>query len=197
MNESSPAFNLDGAISINEILKQVIDTACRIDLVAVNAVLVAKRAGTQSAGFHVVALELRTFGLEVEKEMAILGKLIYRFVHRIAALLKLARNLRLLEATEQKSDQAHSLIHTRVESKRLVYQQTLIEAEADRHALAHEIRRALTLCRTGAMLSNNGRIEAAYGTSMLEEMRTIVVSIEEIMSQTVTGLKSLNHTFNQ
>lgn len=193
-NEPVYALSLESAVFINEILKKVIDIACQIDLVALNAVLIAKRAGSESAGFHVVALELRSFGQKIEHEMAVLEKLIQLNVLHIAALLKLKKNLSLLNLAMLKNDQAKMLLQERyaIAEKNLQKEVDVSHAAWDR--LAREIRSALSLCRRGAVLSNNGRIEATYGKTMLEDMQYIVTRIDEIMNQAVNGLKSLSET---
>ena len=191
-NDTVDVLSLENAVSINEILKKVIDIACQIDLVALNAVLIAKRAGSESAGFHVVALELRSFGLKIEQEMAVLEKLIHLNVLHIAALIKLNKNLSLLECAMKQNDQSRDLLQERYDMKNKNLQKEMDVSSATWNRLSREIRHALSLCRRGAVLSNNGRIEATYGKTMLEDMQHIVVRIDEIMDQAVNGLKSLN-----
>jgi hypothetical protein len=93
-----------------------------------------------------------------------------------------------------KSDQAKMLLQDcyALAEKNLQKEMDVSHATWDR--LAREIRSALSLCRRGAVLSNNGRIEATYGKTMLEDMQHIVARIDEIMNQAVNGLKSLSET---
>ncbi len=196
-NDDVDELSLENAVTINEVLKKVIDTACQIDLVALNAVLVAKRAGAASAGFHVVALELRSFGHKIEQEMAVLERLIHLNVQHIAALIKLKKNLRLLQSAMDKNQQSSLMLQGVYAGKDRGYQSELAVSLATWNKLGAEIRHALSLCRRGAVLSNNGRIEATYGKSMLEDMQHIVSRIDEIMDEAVNGLKSLNQTLSQ
>ena len=103
MNAPQQASDLSKSVAINQGLKQVVDISHQINLVAMNAILVAKRAGTQSAGFKVVAMELRLFSQKMEESMAKLSLMIFQLVRRIAALRKLEKNLRSISATVHKN----------------------------------------------------------------------------------------------
>jgi len=197
MTDQIKSLDLINAVSINEILKNVIAIAGRLDLVAFNAVLVAKRAGKESVGFHVVASELRAFGKNIEAEMADLDGLIRNVVRRIVALRKSAKNLRLLELTASKNDQSKILLQDKLTEKSRAYQIAMENGESEWLALENEIRRALRLCRRGAMLSNNGRIEAAYGKAFHEEMNQVACVIDEIMGRVVGNLKMLSNSLNR
>jgi len=67
---SERKINLNLAIAINENLKKVIEISNQINIVAMNAILIAKRAGQQSSGFRVVAMELRLFSQKIEEIMS-------------------------------------------------------------------------------------------------------------------------------
>lgn len=196
MREQGKLFNLSHAVSINESLRQVIEISAQINIVAMNALLVAKRAGQQSAGFRVVAMELRLFSQRIDEMMAHLGRLIFQLVRRIAELLKLGRNMRILRAAMSKSPEIEARLEDNFRRKQIAYSETHSIAEADWDELAREIRRSLSLCSAGAMLSHNGRIEAAYGGSMLADMQQVADRIEDIMHQTISKLKQLNFTMS-
>jgi hypothetical protein len=196
MREQGKLFNLSHAVSINESLRQVIEISAQINIVAMNALLVAKRAGQQSAGFRVVAMELRLFSQRIDEMMAHLGRLIFQLVRRIAELLKLGRNMRILRAAMSKSPEIEARLEDNFRRKQIAYSETHSIAEADWDELEREIRRSLSLCSAGAMLSHNGRIEAAYGGSMLADMQQVADRIEDIMHQTISKLKQLNFTMS-
>ena len=96
-----------------------------------------------------------------------------------------------------KNQQSSLLLQGVYAGKDSGYQSELAVSLATWNKLGAEIRHALSLCRRGAVLSNNGRIEATYGKSMLEDMQHIVSRIDEIMDEAVNGLKSLNQTLSQ
>lgn len=193
MAPSTTTLTLSHTVSINESLKAIIAVADEIDLVAINAVLVAKRAGALSAGFHVVAVELRLFSNRVEQSMSLIGELINGLVRRIAELSKQDRRLRIWLAASARMGGG---LDATLAVKQGQLSALADASHSDWQQLRLEIRGALSLCRYGIMLSNNGRIEASYGGTLLPEMSNIVGRIEDIVGQAVSSLKQLNATLN-
>ena len=194
MHVSKPASDLALSVSINHGLKQVIEISHQINLVAMNAILVAKRAGQQSSGFKVVAMELRVFSQKMEEMMARLGEMIFRLVKRIADLRKLQKNLSLLSSAMKKSQCAADQLHASHALKSEQIEQLQVAVDQEWHGLETEVKRSLNLCSSGAMLSHNARIEAAYGGTMLADMQQVAGRIEEIMNLTISYLKQLTTT---
>jgi hypothetical protein len=188
------ASDLCLSVSINEGLKQVIEISHQINLVAMNAILVAKRAGTQSSGFKVVAMELRIFSQKMEDMMAQLGAMIFALVRKIAALRKLEKNLRAITTTMEKSSTSAAQFRTSYAHKQDNYLRLKQATDQEWETLSNEIRRSLNLCSSGAMLSHNARIEAAYGGSMLADMQQVAGRIEDIMNLAIHHLKQLTTT---
>jgi uncharacterized protein with NAD-binding domain and iron-sulfur cluster len=191
---TQPRSELFLSVSINEGLKQVVEISHQINLVALNAILVAKRAGTQSAGFKVVAMELRLFSQKMEESMARLSDMIFQLVHRIAALRKLEKNLRSLDITLHKLANDNPQMQATFADKQEAYQGLKSATDAEWESLEKEIRRSLNLCSAGAMLSHNARIEAAYGGTMLADMQQVAGRIEEMMHLAITHLKQLTYS---
>lgn len=194
MQHGNPSSDLALSVSINHGLKQVIDISHQINLVAMNAILVAKRAGQQSSGFKVVAMELRVFSQKMEEMMSRLGEMIFHLVKRIADLRKLQRNLSLLGSSMKKSAAAAGQLEHSFQTKREQVEQLNQLVNQEWQKLEGEVKRSLNLCSSGAMLSHNARIEAAYGGTMLADMQQVAGRIEEIMNLTISYLKQLTTT---
>lgn len=192
MAKHNQLLNLSLAVSINESLKKVIAISSQINIVAMNAILVAKRAGQQSSGFRVVAMELRLFSQKVEGMMTFLGNLIFELVRRIAELQKMEKRLNLLELTMSKNDASQERLKSSYRLRQTTYLDKYASAQTDWERLEKEIGRSLSLCSAGAMLSHNGRIEAAYGGTMLSDMLQVANRIEDILGQTISTIKQLN-----
>ena len=191
MNDTQAISDLSKSVAINQGLKQVVDISHQINLVAMNAILVAKRAGAQSAGFKVVAMELRIFSQKMEESMDKLSLMIFQLVRRIADLRKLEKNLRSITTTMQKNANGAHKFEYAYTHKQSAYQKLKDATDLEWHTLEKEIRRSLNLCSSGAMLSHNARIEAAYGGSMLADMQQVAGRIEDIMNQAIFHLKQL------
>ncbi len=196
MSQSKPSLSLTHAVSINENLKQVIAMSREINVVAINALLISKRAGDKSAGFRVVALELRAFSEKICDVMDHLGQLIFRLVRSTAELLKQEKSLALLQQTASKCEVAPAALLRHVQQLQDTHEQVQLAKEKEWQQLVVEVQRSLPLCRSAAMLSNNGRIEAAYGNKMLAEMEQISRQIDEVILQIIDQLKQLNVTMS-
>lgn len=191
MTDVQVISDLSKSVAINQGLKHVVDISHQINLVAMNAILVAKRAGAQSAGFKVVAMELRLFSQKMEDSMAKLSSMIFQLVRRIAALRKLEKNLRSITVTIQKNAESAHQFGDAFTLKQDAYLQLQEATDQEWCTLEKEILRSLNLCSSGAMLTHNARIEAAYGGSMLTDMQQVAARIEDIMSQAIFHLKQL------
>ena len=68
-NTACQATELSRVVKANEDIKKVIRISSGVNLVALNAMLVAKRSGERSRGFAVVSSELRVFSRKLEGAM--------------------------------------------------------------------------------------------------------------------------------
>jgi hypothetical protein len=196
MNALPASSDLYLSVAINQGLRQVTEISHQINLVAMNAILVAKRAGEQSSGFRVVAMELRIFSQKMEDMMSQLEVMIFSLVRRIADLRKLEKNLRAIKATMTRGARAAEQFQESFEIKNAAYLQLKEATDQQWFKLQKEMRRSLNLCSSGAMLSHNARIEAAYGGTMLADMQQVAGRIEDIMNQAIFELKHLTTTAN-
>ncbi|MDP1636269.1 MAG: hypothetical protein Q8L69_16505, partial [Gallionellaceae bacterium] len=70
---SAPACHeLRRIVRINEEIKSVVSTAFKINLMAMNAIFLAKRAGQSALGFGVLSNELRRFAADLQQQMTAL-----------------------------------------------------------------------------------------------------------------------------
>ena len=145
MQHGNPSSDLALSVSINHGLKQVIDISHQINLVAMNAILVAKRAGQQSSGFKVVAMELRVFSQKMEEMMSRLGEMIFHLVKRIADLRKLQRNVHLLGSAIKKSAAAAMQLEQSFQLKNEQYAHLSERVNQEWEKLESEVKRSLNL----------------------------------------------------
>ena len=108
-------------VRINEEIKRVVAAAFTINLMAMNAIFLAKRAGTAALGFGVLSNELRRFAIDLQQQMAMLSEMTYSSVNTVTALLKQARLNRVLESTRSVSSGSgkmliEQILHTRLEA---------------------------------------------------------------------------------
>jgi hypothetical protein len=91
-------------VRINEEIKTVVKTAYRINLMAMNAIFLAKRAGQSALGFGVLSNELRRFATDLERQMIALGQATSGSVVTVTAMVKEARTIGVLERAREQSN---------------------------------------------------------------------------------------------
>ena len=64
-------------VRINEEIKRVVGVSFKINIMALNAIFLAKRAGTAARGFGVLSNEFRTFSQDLKNGMDKLTGLVY------------------------------------------------------------------------------------------------------------------------
>ena len=83
-------------VRINEEIKRVVGVSFKINIMALNAIFLAKRAGTAALGFGVLSNELRFFSQDLRTCMESLTGLIHGCVDEVSIVLKDIRFTRLL-----------------------------------------------------------------------------------------------------
>ncbi|WP_338844990.1 hypothetical protein V8J88_15000 [Massilia sp. W12] len=185
---------LQHAVAINEAMQMVSERARDLNLVALNALLVSKRIGRESAGFRVVAEELRSFSVRVQDILLELQSLVFQSVQRQAASLKLKRRINLLSKVEQ--DEGRDIWLKTVLGQLLEQQGRHGVDEKDyQSSLQYQLARCLALCRSGAMLAHNGKIEANLGAGARSEMHNIAMQIDRAMQGAIDSLDALKRIF--
>ncbi|MEW6563288.1 MAG: hypothetical protein AB1400_08685 [Pseudomonadota bacterium] len=185
------AADLHRMIVVNESIKEVIRVSAALNMVAINAMLVAKRAGVRSSGFSVVSSELRSFSRKLIEEMHRLGEEIAVLVRDTADLQKLERMHRLLDATlAQHAVNAGYLAAAR-QRNREVLQAVAQNVEADVRHLLLLLTRSMKLCDTGYTLARSAKVEAVYGGEMSHALRQVADRIEASVTPITPLLKSL------
>lgn len=180
-------------IRINEEIKSVIATAFTINLMAMNAIFLAKRAGTAALGFGVLSNELRRFAIDLQKQMAHLSEMTYDSVSTVTALLKQARLNHMLESTLSVcSGLGKSLLEDALQTR-------LNGALADRQEQSDAVNRRLSqmitdtvqLVELGSVLARSAKIEAAYGGNLSVPLTQVSSDFEQSISEIQRSLEKL------
>lgn len=180
-------------VRINEEIKRVVSTAFKINLMAMNAIFLAKRAGTSALGFGVLSNELRRFASDLQQQMTVLREATYGSVSTVTTLLKQSRISRLLERTR---------IEAQGESKALI--QLLVNHRDEsmlagndqqmtilNRRLSHMIADTAQLVELGSVLARSAKIEAAYGGSFSTSLMQVSSDFEKTIGEIQRSLESL------
>ena len=87
---------LAGIVRVNEEIKAIVATAFRINLMALNAIFLAKRAGNAALGFGVLSNELRRFAQDLTRHMSSLRDMTSGSVGSVTGVVQQHRTSRIL-----------------------------------------------------------------------------------------------------
>ena len=180
-------------VRINEEIKQVVAAAFTINLMAMNAIFLAKRAGTAALGFGVLSNELRRFAIDLQQQMSTLSEMTHSSVNTVTALLKQARLNRVLEITRSTSSGAgkrlvEQILHTRLETALAERQE---QSDAVNRRLTQMISDTVQLVELGSVLARSAKIEAAYGGGLSVPLTQVSSDFEQSISEIQFSLEKL------
>jgi methyl-accepting chemotaxis protein len=179
-------------VRINEEIKAVVGVAFKINIMALNAIFLAKRAGTAALGFGVLSNELRTFSQDLRSCMGALTVLIHRCVNEVSVVLQDIRKTRLLnEAVSLSAPSNVSQVVVRRERENLAHQERLA---ALRRQLLRALDDAFQLVELGGVLAKSAKIEAAYGQSFAASLAQVSGEFDGVVEEIRNSLLALRHS---
>lgn len=181
-------------VRINEEIKTVVKTAYRINLMAMNAIFLAKRAGQSALGFGVLSNELRRFATDLEQQMIALGQATAGSVVTVTAMVKEAHIVSVMERAHAQSDGAGREIIDKFLRRHLA---TTLSDRLDKVAalnrnLAMMIESTASLVEMGGVLARSAKIEAAYGGGFSQSLKQVSSDFEDTIGEIRKSLDSLS-----
>lgn len=179
-------------VRINEEIKRVVGVSFKINIMALNAIFLAKRAGTAARGFGVLSNELRVFSQDLRTCMEALTGLIHRCVGEVSVVLQDIRYTRLLrEAVEQAPGSPVVAVLRRREAENEAHQQTLASL---RGQLKRALEDAFQMVELGGVLAKSAKIEAAYGQGFAASLAQVSGEFDGIVEEIRGSLESLRRS---
>lgn len=180
-------------VRINEEIKTVVKTAYRINLMAMNAIFLAKRAGQSALGFGVLSNELRRFAADLEQQMIALGQATGGSVVTVTAMLKEAHVVKMLErARAQCEGVGRQVIDECVRQHRATtFSDRQDQVAALNRNLSMMIESTARLVEMGGVLARSAKIEAAYGGGFSQSLKQVSSDFEGVIGEIRTSLDSL------
>lgn len=179
-------------VRINEEIKRVVGVSFKINIMALNAIFLAKRAGTAARGFGVLSNEFRNFSQDLRVGMAALTGMVYDCVNEVSLMLQDLRLTRLLREADQLAPQ--TALMTILERRA---QQNAAHAENLRR-LRRELQRALDdafqMVELGGVLAKSAKIEAAYGQAFAVPLAQVSGEFDQIVEEIRASLVSLRRS---
>lgn len=174
------------AVTINEEIKRIVGISHEVNLAAINAMLIAKRAGHAAAGFSVVSVELRGFSQRLDGLMGEVRELVSGLVMEGAVLSRQCHRQALLESIDSPMIEA-------ARADKVVTVAQLEQQLLDRQSrLLHSLGRAQKLCGMGVAISRSAKIESSYGRDMASALQQVSNQVEAAIQGIVDTVKLLS-----
>lgn len=179
-------------VRINEQIKVVVGVSFKINIMALNAIFLAKRAGTAALGFGVLSNELRVFSQDLRNCMASLTTLIHDCVNEVSVVLQDIRHTRLLrEAAEMAPESAVVKVLAQREAENEKHDQQLASL---RKQLKRALEDAFQMVELGGVLAKSAKIEAAYGQTFAVPLAQVSGEFDGIVEEIRSSLESLRRS---
>lgn len=170
-------------------IRSILDTSRRSHLAAINASLVARRAGN-SKGFKAVAIELKAFSLRLMEAMREMSVQILVVSEAVSNLYRQRHSLRNHEEAYSRSQSSVQVtILARANAR-----QNGLSAALLKHVkqLAQLVIRALRMCLIGRNLARAAMVEAAYGGATTGMLKNVAIDIESTIESIHGQLKAIH-----
>lgn len=188
---SSPAAMLGRVVLVNEDIKQVVRSAFRINLMALNAILMARRAGS-AAGFGVVAREMRELSEALVHSMRALRALSDELLYAVTYVMRHARIERILERAAASGSSAQGNLREvlRATAARRIDLERRVAGQCA--ALATDVRSAVEISRVADSLAHMAKIEASWASDHRAGLNTV----SEELTRSLRGILPLLHALS-
>lgn len=191
-NKIRADLDLLSIVRINEEIKMVVSVSFKINIMALNAIFLAKRAGTAALGFGVLSNELRVFSQDLRNCMESLTGLIHQCVNEVSIVLQDVRFSRLLrEAIEMSPHYDGQRVVKQRESENTAHARVLSSL---RMQLKRALEDAFQMVELGGVLAKSAKIEAAYGQSFAPSLAQVSGEFDGIVEEIRGSLESLRRS---
>jgi methyl-accepting chemotaxis protein len=168
-------------VRISEEIKRVVATAFKINLMAMNAIFLAKRAGQSALGFGVLSNELRRFAADLQTQMEQLRDMTYGSTSTVTALLKQSQINRSLELTLKSCDAKGKRIVEETLRERMT--NSMVERQYQMQGVTRRLHQMIEttaqLVEMGSVLARSAKIEAAYGGTFSASLMQVSSDFEK------------------
>lgn len=189
---SGAALDLLRIVRINEEIKRVVSVAFKINIMALNAIFLAKRAGNSALGFGVLSNELRVFSKDLREGMLSLNSQIHELVSEVSLSLQDSRNDKLLAETgKSRSFPALAEVLGRRAARHAERDERIA---VQRRRLRIAVDDAARLVELGGVLAKSAKIEAAYGAGFASSLGQVSGEFDGVVEEIRSSLDNLRRS---
>jgi len=190
---SGAALDLLRIVRINEEIKRVVAVSFKINIMALNAIFLAKRAGNAALGFGVLSNELRVFSKDLREGMMVLTRLIHDSVSEVSVILQDSRQDALFRRAAEAAPGNPGLaaVVSRRDIRRSAHEERIGQLRRD---LRLAVEDAARLVELGGVLAKSAKIEAAYGAGFAASLGQVSGEFDGIVEEIRASLDNLRHS---
>jgi hypothetical protein len=190
---SGAALDLLRIVRINEEIKRVVAVAFKINIMALNAIFLAKRAGNAALGFGVLSNELRVFSKDLHESMISLTRLIHDLVGEVSLILQESREDALFHRTLTQCS-GNPMLDTVLERREAQRRLRLERISGLRRSLRLAVDDAARLVELGGVLAKSAKIEAAYGAGFATSLGQVSGEFDGVVEEIRSSLDVLRRS---
>ena len=185
--------DLSRIVRINEEIKRVVGVSVKINIMSLNAIFLAKRAGTAALGFGVLSNELRVFSQDLRNCMESLNSLIHACVNQVSVGLQGIRKVRLLREAAALSPNKSSITGV-LQARELENEQRVQQLNRLRRQLKSALEEVFRMVELGGVLAKSAKIEAAYGQGFATSLSQVSGEFDKVVDEIHSSLESLRRS---
>ncbi len=186
--QANTDLSLAAVIGITECVKAVVWSAHRINLLALNALLLSRKSGSDAVGFAVVSTELRAFSQQLSQQMSRLHQLSAASLEQISAALKRRHLQRLLARADGDGRLSLQQPLARMAASELAFTD---EASGRSKQLGAVLEDANQHCLYGDVIARFAKIEAAYGGALRSHLGEIANEFTALVADVLPEIERL------
>lgn len=190
---SGAALDLLRIVRINEEIKRVVAVAFKINIMALNAIFLAKRAGNAALGFGVLSNELRVFSKDLRESMISLTRLIHDLVGEVSVILQESRQDALFRRTVAQCP-GNPMLDAVLERRETLRDVRVKRISGLRRSLRLAVDDAARLVELGGVLAKSAKIEAAYGAGFATSLGQVSGEFDGVVEEIRSSLDILRRS---
>jgi hypothetical protein len=198
MPTRQPSVNeLQRVVTMREGIKVVVAYAFRVNVLGLNAILLAKKFGEAASGFGVISNELRLFGHELREQMLALNAGSVQLVSLATRQLKLGRQMLLMQeacAAVQPSGARMQAALQAQQAESAGLQLGISQTLAD---MRERVEAAHQACLFGVVIARSALIEAAHSGQTGQVLSNTSSEFAEHVNQVLPNLQLLQQTLGR
>ena len=178
-------------VATNEEIKRIVCVSNAVNMAALNAMFIAKKAGQSALGFGVVSADLRVFSKQLDVAMTGLTGQISALLGEVFGHARQWKTCRAHLAASRGGDHSGRYLAALLGALERAMEQKKREIQARQEQLIAGLARARKLCGMGVAISRAAKIEAVYGNALAGELKQVSEEVEQSITDILATLKAL------